>query len=197
MPKSARSLWTAKLSGKPVHGSKAGATLNPGPPLFRGIVLGIDPSLRGTGLALIDCSLGPEKSKLLGSRTLKLKATATQAECLGEIHRAVCALIERHRPHCIAIEQTIYVQNFQTAQILGMARGAAIGPAAAAEIPVHEYAPLRIKQAVVGYGRASKEQVAALVKQLLRIATELPLDESDAAAVALCHALTWKPAQES
>lgn len=192
MPKSARSLWTAKLTGKPVAGQSAHPALAMGPSTFRGLVLGIDPSLRGTGLALVDFAKGVDQGKLLGSRTLKLKPKLSQSECLGEIHRAVSALIERHRPHCIALEQTIYVQNFQTAQILGMARGAAIGPAAAEGLPVHEYAPLRIKQAVVGYGRASKEQVAALVKQHLRIATELPFDESDAAAAALCHALTWR-----
>lgn len=166
--------------------------LTAGRPNFRGVVLGVDPSLRGSGLALVDFSSGPEKGKLLGSRTLKLKSTASQNECIGEIHRAVSSLIDRHRPSCLVIEQTIYVQNFQTAQIMGMARGAAIGPAAALEIPIFDYAPLRIKQAVVGHGKASKEQVAAMVKQHLRLAAELPFDESDAAAVALCHAMTWR-----
>jgi crossover junction endodeoxyribonuclease RuvC len=93
----------------------------------------------------------------------------------------------------VALEQTIYVQNFQTAQILGAARGAAIAAAALQGLPVFEYAPMRVKQAVAGTGRASKEQVARTVRALLRHAATLPLDESDAAGVALCHAYTWQP----
>ncbi|MDG2170249.1 MAG: crossover junction endodeoxyribonuclease RuvC, partial [Opitutales bacterium] len=83
-----------------------------------------------------------------------------------------------------------YVQNFQTAQILGAACGAAIAAAAVLEKPVFEYPPLRIKQAVVGYGRASKQQVAQTVKQMLVLEEALAFDEADAAGVALCHAFT-------
>src|SRR5690606_38364639 len=92
----------------------------------------------------------------------------------------------------VAVEETIYVQNFRTAQILGMARGAAISAAAMRGLPIHEYSPLRIKQAVVGYGRASKEQITSQMKGLLHLAHALPFDESDAAAVAACHAFTRK-----
>ena len=92
----------------------------------------------------------------------------------------------------MAVEQTIYVQNFQTAQILGAVRGAVIAAAAVRGFPVFEYPPLRIKQAVVGYGRASKEQLARTVVQLLGHEKELDFDEADAAGTALCHAMTWK-----
>jgi crossover junction endodeoxyribonuclease RuvC len=84
------------------------------------------------------------------------------------------------------------VQNFQTAQILGAARGAAIAAAALREVPVFEYPPLRVKQAVVGLGRASKEQVARTVMALLGHSRTLAVDEADAAGVALCHAFTWR-----
>ena len=93
----------------------------------------------------------------------------------------------------VAVEQTIYVQNFQTAQILGAARGAAIAAAAIMQKPIFEYAPLRVKQAVVGVGRASKEQVARTVMSLAGLGVALEYDESDAAAVALCHAFTHIP----
>jgi crossover junction endodeoxyribonuclease RuvC len=92
----------------------------------------------------------------------------------------------------VALEQTIYVQNFQTAQILGAARGAAMAAAALRDLPVFEYAPLRVKQAVAGSGRASKEQLSRTVRSIFGHGRSLAFDESDAAAVALCHAYTWQ-----
>ena len=85
------------------------------------------------------------------------------------------------------------MQNFQTAQILGAARGAAIAAAALRGLPVFEYPPLRVKQAVAGTGRASKEQLARTVMSLLGHARALAFDEADAAGVALCHAFSWRP----
>lgn len=158
---------------------------------FRGQVLGIDPSLRGTGLALIEFVPG-RASLLLHSRTVKVKSSAGMAECLGEIYRSVERVLQDYLVDHVALEQTIYVQNFQTAQILGAARGASIAAAAMAEKPVFEYAPLRVKQAVVGVGRASKQQMAKTVMGLLGHGRVLALDEADAAGVALCHAMTWR-----
>lgn len=186
-------MWSAKLQGQGVGALVSSedivreieARRKP----FDGTVLGVDPSLRGTGLALVKFVPG-QKPRLLGSRTLKLKTKLSQAECLGEIARAVGGILDGETVHCLSLEQTIYVQNFQTAQILGMARGAAIAVAAMRGLAIHEYAPLRIKQAVVGYGRASKEQVVALVRQHLGLLADLPSDEADAAAAALCHAMT-------
>ena len=98
----------------------------------------------------------------------------------------------QHAVDHVAVEETIYVQNFQTAQILGAARGVVIGIASMRGLPVFEYAPLRIKQAVVGAGRASKEQVARTVRDLTGVDFGTRYDESDAAATALCHAFTWR-----
>jgi len=114
------------------------------------------------------------------------------AVALGEISQAVSAFLENSDVRHVALEQTIYVQNFQTAQILGAARGAAIAAAAVRQRPVFEYAPLRVKQAIVGSGRASKEQLARTVMALLGHQRTLALDEADAAGVALCHAYTWR-----
>ena len=188
--KSTRQLWADKLSGKNVpQTSDAALSLQKKP--FRGIVLGIDPSLRGTGLALLQFIPG-EKAKLLHSHTLKLKRNLTQADCLGEIGRTIINTVESSTVRHVAIEETIYVQNFQTAQAMGASRGAAIAAAAMRDIPIFEYAPLRIKQAVVGFGRASKEQVAKTVRVFLANQELLNFDEADAAATALCHAMTWR-----
>ncbi|MEO6246153.1 MAG: crossover junction endodeoxyribonuclease RuvC [Opitutaceae bacterium] len=197
-----RQMWAAKLAGKPLPAAldvpANGAASGQGSlgirarVPFSGVVLGIDPSLRGTGLALIEFRVG-RSPVLLRCQTVKIAAKLPMAHALGEIHRAVAALLDaaeevRH----VALEQTIFVQNFQTAQILGAARGAAISAAALRAKPVFEYAPLRVKQAVVGAGRASKEQMARTVMALLGHGRTLALDEADAAGVALCHAFTWR-----
>lgn len=194
-PPSSRALWTAKILGKPVRGGsarkKANAVLSSvaAPRArFRGVVLGIDPSLRGTGLAVV--SFGDsENGRLLLSRRVTNKPKLGFSECLGEIFKAVSEALESFPVEAVALEETIYVQNFKTAQILGAARGAAIAAAALKALPVSEYAPLRVKQAVVGHGGASKEQVARMMAQMLCLRAPLSLDETDAVAVALCHAL--------
>jgi len=188
---SVRQLWKAKIEGKlaPQAWPSAG-DLAPRVS-FTGRVLGIDPSLRGTGLALIEFT--PNRpGVLLRCRTLRIPAKHPMAHCLGEIHRAVETFLAEFNPRHVALEQTIYVQNFQTAQILGAARGAAIAAAALRSIDVFEYPPLRVKQAVVGHGRASKEQMARTVMAMLGHGRPLAYDEADAAGVALCHALTWR-----
>lgn len=159
---------------------------------FSGQVLGIDPSLRGTGLALIEFKPGSEPV-LLRCRTVHVPAKRSMAFALGEISAAVTAFLKDFEVRHVALEQTIYVQNFQTAQILGAARGAAIAAAALhGHEDVWEYPPLRVKQAVVGAGRASKEQMARTVMALLGHGRMLASDEADAAGVALCHAFTWR-----
>lgn len=156
-----------------------------------GAILGIDPSLRGTGLAVLSFENG-EPHSIDFHTTVRLPAKATMPDCLGAIYAAVADCIQRFPVVHAAIEQTIYVQNFQTAQVLGAARGAAIAAASVAGVPVYEYAPLRMKQAVVGFGRATKQQVARTLMQRLRCKEELPSDEADAAGIALCHALVFR-----
>ena len=192
---SSRSLWTAKLR------DGAAATTRPAPGQTKkkpaamvatrgakAIILGIDPSLRGTGLAVIDTR--GATPKLLASLTVKLPAKLEPYECLGKIADAVEALATRHGVTQAAIEETIYVQNFRTAQAMGASRGAALSVLARLGATVREYAPARIKLAVTGHGAATKEQVGRMVKAVFGLPDELPLDESDATAVALCHAYT-------
>ncbi len=161
---------------------------------FQGTVLGIDPSLRGTGFAVINYNNG--QGEVLDKITLKMKTKLPMVECLGQIANKVHDLLKQFEIKHVAIEQTIYVQNFQTAQIMGVARGAAIALVAMKRLPVFEYAPLRIKQAIVGNGRASKAQVAKTVGALLKVDFKEAYDESDASAVALCHAFTWRDTNE-
>ncbi|MGH8020571.1 MAG: crossover junction endodeoxyribonuclease RuvC [Opitutaceae bacterium] len=188
----AREMWKAKIEGRlPVSRNGGGIGLLGSRPAFSGCVLGIDPSLRGSGFALLEFAPG-RQPLLLHSRTLKIGPACSMAECLGSIFRGVSDVLETHPVAHVALEQTIYVQNFQTAQVLGAARGAAIAAAAVRELPVFEYPPLRVKQAVVGVGRASKEQMARTVMSLLGHGRTLALDEADAAGVALCHAFTWR-----
>jgi crossover junction endodeoxyribonuclease RuvC len=195
-----RQMWKAKLEGRAVPASTvvSRALRDSAAPSsfvltrvpFRGCVLGIDPSLRGTGLALIE--FGPAQSVLLRCQTVRVPSSRSMAEALAEIHRAVQGFLKDFEVRHVALEQTIYVQNFQTAQILGAARGAAIAAVALHDKPIYEYAPLRVKQAVVGAGRASKEQMARTVMALLGHGRPLAVDEADAAGVALCHAFTWR-----
>lgn len=192
--RSSRSLWTDKLRGvasAPAGAKAPRARKSAALPARRGcraVVLGIDPSLRGTGLAVIDARAEP--MRLLASVTLKLGPKLAPYECLGRIADAVEKLAREHAVTQAAIEETIYVQNFRTAQAMGASRGAALSVLARLGVKVGEYAPTRIKLAVAGHGGASKEQVGRMIRSLLRLDEELALDESDAAAAALCHAFT-------
>lgn len=209
--KSSRDLWTAKLAanalggGGAVAGAQSGkkaapastaratlaAKLGTRPP-FHGVVLGVDPSLRGTGLAVVRFS-PPQQPRLLFSTTVKNRSALTPTQCLGAIATAVTAAIETYQPSCVALEQTVYVQNVKISLTMGSARGAAIAPAAMLGLEVFEYAPSRLKQAVVGNGKASKQQVIGMVKSLLEAGRDLlPSDEADAAAAAICHAFTFR-----
>jgi crossover junction endodeoxyribonuclease RuvC len=189
-----RQMWKAKIEGR----ARPSAVASAGPGAFSlkrtpfdGQVLGIDPSLRGTGLALVEFMPG-RQPVLLRCQTVKVATKHPMAYALGEINRLVADFLDAAVVRHVALEQTIFVQNIQTAQILGAARGAAIAAAALRELPVFEYAPLRVKQAVVGAGRASKEQMARTVMAMLGHGRTLAPDEADAAGVALCHALTWR-----
>lgn len=188
---SVRQMWAAKLAGQSVPGAVVALPTMLNRPSFSGVVLGIDPSLRGTGLALIEFTPG-RQALLLRCCTVDVPAKKPMSVALAEIHRAVSAYLAAHEVRHVALEQTIFVQNYQTAQILGAARGAAIAAAALCDKEVFEYPPLRVKQAVVGVGRASKDQMARTVMGILGHGRALAPDEADAAGVALCHAFTWR-----
>ena len=183
--KSSRQLWTQFIQDGGHVTKKSSASPNRQYNPFQGRILGIDPSLRGTGWAIIDVH-DRDHIDFVASQTLKLSARDSLLSCTGKIHACIASTIERYRPDVCAAEQTIYVQNFQTAQRMGIARGAILSAIAIAGLPIYEYAPLRIKQAICGYGRASKEQIARMVQSILRIQVNVGFDETDATAAALC-----------
>ena len=148
-------------------------------------VLGIDPSLRGTGYAVVRFENGAYAAVTYG----KIPNPATRAvpSCLLEIEEVLTAVIREWEPDEAAIESTIYVQSYQTAIKLGAARGAAMIATARAGLSLHEYAPKRIKQSVVGRGGAGKHQVAFMIRSLLGLTTTPSPDAADALAIALTH----------
>lgn len=118
---------------------------------------------------------------------LKNRPAVPLTQCLLAIRRGVTDIIERAAPTAAAIEGAFYQKNAGTAMILGQARGVAITACAEAGLPVYEYAPRRVKQAVVGFGAASKEQVRRMIMTLLALDREPQEDIGDAMAIALCH----------
>ena len=107
--------------------------------------------------------------------------------CLVAIREQLTEVILRHQPTVCAIESTIFVQSLKTAILLGTARGAALLAAAEHGLAIYEYAPREVKQAAVGRGAAAKEQVAFMIRSMLRLRETPPPDAADALAVAITH----------
>jgi crossover junction endodeoxyribonuclease RuvC len=149
------------------------------------ILLAIDPSLRGTGLAVLQRDSG--KIRCLHFDVIKNSPKLTVAGCLLEIHARLHETINQFQPSAMAVESVIYVQSFQTAITLGSARGAILLAAAQKGLAIYEYAPRRVKQAVVGRGAAQKSQVAFMVRSLLGLTVTPPADAADAIAVGITH----------
>ena len=147
-------------------------------------ILGIDPGSRLTGYGLIDSD--GEHARYVTSGCLKVGG-ATLPDKLGLIFTELRALIGEFRPHQLAIENVFMHRNADSALKLGQARGAAICAAVTCDLPVAEYAPREIKQAVVGSGSADKHQVQHMVRLLLNLAATPQADAADALAIALCH----------
>lgn len=148
-------------------------------------VLAVDPSLRGTGYAVVE-SDGHRLRALAYGVVVNPPKLSSQA-CLLAIHSTLSDVASQHGPTTFAIEGVIYVQNVRTAIILGSARGAALLVAAGRGLEVHEYAPRLVKQAVVGRGGAQKDQVAFMIRALLGLKETPPHDAADALAIAVTH----------
>jgi len=112
------------------------------------------------------------------------------AERLGVIYRSVCSLIEEHEPDALAIEEVFLARNVDSALKLGQARGVAIAAGVAHGLGVHEYSARVVKRAVVGTGRAGKDQVQHMVRVLLDLPAAPQADAADALAIAICHVNT-------
>lgn len=148
-------------------------------------VLAVDPSLRGTGYAILESSAGKLRAITYGVVVNPPRIPAHL--CLREIHQTLSDVAARHEPTAFAIEGIIYVQNVRTAIILGSTRGVALLVAASRGLAIHEYAPRLVKQAVVGRGGAQKDQVAFMIRALLGLKETPPPDAADALAIGVTH----------
>jgi len=148
-------------------------------------VLGIDTSLRSTGLGVLAGT--PQRQQALHYEVVKNPQKWPHSRCVQHLHERLSALIERYQPDVAAIEGIFYCKNVKVAIALGEARGAALCACASAGLSVYEYAPRLVKKGVVGSGKASKEQVAHMVKAILGLDHEPPPDAADALAIAMCH----------
>lgn len=149
-------------------------------------IFGIDPGSARTGYGCVQSEGSRHRLVCFGS--ISAPAGSSFPVKLKAIHAGLLALIEEHRPDCIAIEDLFHAKNVRSALKLGHARGVALLAAMETGVPIAEYAPAEIKLAVVGYGRAEKQQVQQMVQMLLGLAAPpAPHDAADALAVALCH----------
>ena len=176
-----------RLAGAPTarSGGKAAPEMSVAarPP---GVILGVDPSLRGTGYGII--VPGKPYPRTLAMGTITCPATWERSRCLVKISDTLRTVIQEHQPTVCVIEGIFFVQNLKTALIMGEARGAALAVIAGAGLDIYELAARKVKQAIVGYGAAQKSAVATMVQRMLNLA-ELPEpDAADALALALTHA---------
>jgi crossover junction endodeoxyribonuclease RuvC len=148
-------------------------------------ILGIDPGLRITGFGVIETS--GTRLRCVTSGCIRM-SSGELPDRLKIILRDLATVIATHGPSEVAIEKVFVNVNPHSTLLLGQARGAAISAAVVAELPVAEYTALQIKQAVVGHGKAAKEQVQEMVRRLLSLPTVPSADAADALACAICHA---------
>ncbi|MDF1654965.1 MAG: crossover junction endodeoxyribonuclease RuvC [Coxiellaceae bacterium] len=152
-------------------------------------ILGIDPGSNITGYGIIDVVKSTEQLVTFGQ-------IRTSGDDLGQklyqIHSKLIEVITEYQPNEMAIEKVFVQHNVMSALKLGQARGAAITACAQFALELHEYSALQVKQAVVGYGQATKAQVQHMISTILKISPKPPADSADALAIALTHAHTRK-----
>lgn len=152
------------------------------------IVLGVDPGSRVTGYGILEKK--GNKISLIHSGDIRSSGKIPFYDRIYTIFQSMVKIMDDYHPQEMAIEDMFYAKNVQSSLKLGHARGAVLIAAVQCGLEIFEYSPLEIKKSVVGYGRASKEQVRSMVQMILKIKTELNLDTSDALATAICH-MNW------
>lgn len=178
---------TARVSGRKSRASASVVAALPAPRASaHKIILGVDPSLRGTGYGVIE--LARPFPRTLAHGTISCPDTWPHSRCLAHISQTLRDLVRKFQPTVCAVEGLFFAQNLKTAIIMGEARGAALAVLGEAGLDVYEIAPRKVKQAIVGYGAAQKLAVAKMVQRLLQL-EELPdPDAADALALALTQA---------
>ncbi|MBN2060903.1 MAG: crossover junction endodeoxyribonuclease RuvC [Deltaproteobacteria bacterium] len=152
------------------------------------LVLGVDPGSRITGYGLVEKR--DNRLSFVRAGSIRLAETKPFYERIHSIFQSMVDIIDQSRPGEMAIEDVFFAKNVKSSMKLGHARGAALIAAVHCGVKVFEYSPLEIKKSVVGYGRASKEQVRSMVQVLLKLKNRFDPDTSDALATAICH-LNW------
>jgi crossover junction endodeoxyribonuclease RuvC len=150
------------------------------------LVLGIDPGTAITGYGLVRETR--DRLYLVDSGVVTTRAGQPLPKRLQIIYGGLTAIIRQHEPDVAAVEELFFSRNVRTALSVGHARGVTLLALADADLPIHEYKPLEVKQAVAGYGGADKQQVQEMVRMLLNLErAPQPDDAADAVAVAVCH----------
>lgn len=155
------------------------------------LILGIDPGTARIGVGLIEYK--DKKAAIKCYDCLTTSAGETTAARLNDLHRQLTGFIKKHRPDLVAVEELFFFKNLTTAIKVSQARGVILLAAAQKNLPVREFTPLQVKQALTGYGRAEKKQIQQMVKLILNL-KELPQpdDAADALALAICCAHSLK-----
>lgn len=152
------------------------------------VTIGIDPGTAILGYGVVE---GDNDSQVVDFGVIETPSELDMPKRLVILHDAVTKLLDQHHPDDLAVEQLFFARNVTTAIAVGQARGVVLLAAAQKGIPVAEYSPSEIKNAIVGYGKADKRQIQEMVRILLGLPeVPQPDDAADALAVALCHAQT-------
>jgi crossover junction endodeoxyribonuclease RuvC len=150
-------------------------------------ILGIDPGTLRLGYGVVE-RISPAVVRYVECGTITAPARFSRAQRLAEIGRGLREIVAELHPNAVAMEEAFFGKNVQSTLALGEARGVALLIAGEASLTVTGYAPAAVKKAVVGHGRASKDQIAYLVRATLRLRRTPPADAADALAIAICHA---------
>lgn len=150
------------------------------------IIMGIDPGIAILGFGIVKYQ--SNKFTVIDYGAVTTEAGTPMSQRLKILYNDLIGIIEKHKPDAFAVEELFFNKNIKTALTIGHARGVTVLAAANSCVPIYEYTPLQVKQAVVGYGRAEKLQIQQMVKILLNL-REIPKpdDVADALAVAICH----------
>jgi len=150
------------------------------------LILGIDPGLAIVGYSLVEKKGNKLKAHDFG--VIRTAADLSNVDRLNQIYSQLTSIIKEYQPNDMAVEKLYFNQNVKTAIKVGQARGVILLTGAQSDLNVAEYTPLQVKQAVVGYGRADKQQVQQMVKALLNMVNiPKPDDAADALAISICH----------
>jgi len=158
------------------------------------LVLGIDPAIRNTGYGVIEAT-GAAGFRIVDCGVIRNTAAMSHSECLRRLAGGIRELVRTFSAEVASIEDPFVGKNASTAIILGMARGAIVAALAELEVPVYAYSPRHAKKVAVGSGSAGKAQIALMMAAELGICVDnIPLDATDALALAVCHAqLAMRP----